>query len=65
MKYEVIGYMNGVELKNPVAENEYEKSELEVNEERFMDYLIDIIKRIARSSNYGSDREPNDIIEKS
>lgn len=57
MKYETIGYMNGIELQNPVPENEFEKRELEINEERFVDTLLDIIKSIARSSECGLDKE--------
>ncbi len=57
MKYETIRYLNGVELQNPVPENEYEKSELEANEERFLDCLLGMIKKYVQSSERGLDKE--------
>ena len=63
MKYETIGYMNGIELQNPVPENEFEKRELEINEERFVECLVGMIKRYIQSSECGLDKEPEFILD--
>ena len=43
MKTKLAGVKNGVELYVPVPENDAEKRELELREERFANFLADII----------------------
>ena len=43
MKSELVCIKNGVELYNPVPENEEERRELELREKRFANFLADII----------------------
>lgn len=43
MKSELIGIRNGVELYAPVAENEMEERELKAREERFYNFMADLI----------------------
>ena len=43
MKYEQAGNSDGVELYNPVAENELEARQLEINKDIFMNTLADLI----------------------
>lgn len=43
MKYELAGISDGVELYNPVAENELEARQLEINKDIFMNTLADLI----------------------
>lgn len=43
MKYELAGNSDGVELYNPVAENELEARQLEINKDIFMNTLADLI----------------------
>lgn len=43
MKTKLAGVKNGVELYVPVPENDAEKRELELREERFANFLVDII----------------------
>lgn len=43
----MIGIKNGVELYSPVAETEQEKRQLEINKERFMNTLVELLLKHA------------------
>ncbi|MDD6156503.1 MAG: hypothetical protein PUB52_05770 [Lachnospiraceae bacterium] len=43
MKYELIGVKNGIELYGPVAENRQDELELKAREDRFCNFMAEII----------------------
>ena len=43
MKSELIGVRNGIELYAPVAENEMEERELKAREDRFCNFMAEMI----------------------